>query len=359
MRRSFFLGVDWKLLAPVAVLILLSLATLSSMSTPLARNQLFSLIPALLAFFVFSQLNYQVLRWYGPYFYGISLGLLLLVLFIGFQSRGAVRWLDIFGVSVQFSEILKPFLALSLASFLARRQPSFATLARVAGLVMPIGLLILLQPDLGNVIVYLITVAIAFLVFGFGLLWFLLCSVVLVAAFPLIWRLMHEYQRHRLLTFLNPSQDPLGTSYNAIQSMVAVGSGMLFGKGLLESTQSGLRFLPERHSDFIFAAISEGLGFVGSLLVCACFAFLLYRIYALFMSVQDLFAKTFVLVSFTLILVQFFFNVGMNVGIVPVVGITLPFMSYGGSSLVSNFILLGLLSSISRISHTRSVLEIG
>lgn len=359
MREQFSVSVDWRLVAPVVVLISLSLATLSAMSMTLLKSQLISLGVSVIVFFVFSQTNYRAMQWYGTHFYIASLIVLSLVLFIGLQSRGAVRWLTLFGVSIQFSEIIKPFLALSLASFLASKKPSFATLVRVVLLALPITLLIFLQPDLGNVLVYVASITIVMLVFGFSFFWFLGSLFATLLFSPFLWRLLHEYQRQRLLAFLSPAQDPLGTSYNTMQSMIAVGSGMVFGKGLFESTQSGLRFLPERHSDFIFASLSEGFGFIGALVVCLCFGFLLYRIYTFFFIANDTFTKIFTATSFALLLVQFFFNVGMNIGIVPVVGITLPFMSYGGSSLVANAMLLGLVSSVSRIAKNRAVLEIG
>ena len=223
---------------------------------------------------------------------------------------------------------------------------------------MPIGFLIYLQPDLGNALLYAGVILLTLIAFGFPIIWFF--GGLLMSSFmtPVIWFLLHDYQKQRLLTFINPSKDPLGTSYNAIQSIIAVGSGMIFGKGLNEGTQSMLRFLPERHTDFIFAALSESFGFIGSLIVVICFIFLLKRIYSIFSSLEDPFCKTFILAAFFLILIQMFVNIGMNIGIIPIVGITLPFVSYGGSSLLSNFILLGLITSVQNEMRREETLEI-
>jgi len=194
-------------------------------------------------------------------------------------------------------------------------------------------------------------------VFGFPFRFFFLGLVFLSILSPIFWRFLHDYQRQRILTFLNPS-DPLGLSYNAIQSVIAVGSGMLLGRGLGLGTQSGLRFLPERHTDFIFATLSEELGLIGAVLLIITFTFLLYKIFAIFRGQDELFSKTFSAIAFSLIFLQFFVNIGMNIGILPIVGITLPFVSYGGSSLLSNFILLGALSGMNRGNSSHKVLEI-
>jgi rod shape determining protein RodA len=169
---------------------------------------------------------------------------------------------------------------------------------------------------------------------------------------------LHDYQKQRILTFLNPGSDPLGTSYNVIQSVIAVGSGMFAGRGLGQGTQSGLRFLPERNTDFIFATISEQLGIVGSVIVLICFILIIYRIYIIFQKSDDKFCKIFAAIVFFSFLIQLFVNIGMNTGILPIVGVTLPFISSGGSSLLSNFIFLGFLSAISRSSKANDVLEI-
>jgi rod shape determining protein RodA len=279
-------------------------------------------------------------------------------LFLGIESRGAVRWVEILGVRIQFSEVLKPFLIVAFASFLSQHDKSFKSFLFTAGVILPIALLITVQPDLGNGLIYVGVAFLTLVIYGFPLLWFGVGFVCLLALTPILWQFLHEYQRRRIITFISPSHDPLGISYNAIQSVIAVGSGQLFGKGLGEGTQSSLRFLPEHHTDFIFATFSENFGFLGMVIIFLCFGFLLYRIYTIFSQTEEDFSKIICICAFSLILIQFFVNAGMNMGIVPIVGVTLPFVSYGGSSMLSNFILLGMVSSISRNFRKHNTLEI-
>lgn len=358
MNKMRLFNIDWNLMVPVFILIILGLTTLFSINISYFRSQFFFLILSFFVFLFFCQFNFRLVQDYTGIIYVISIVFLAFIFVIGIESRGAVRWIDIFGIRIQFSEILKPFLLLILASFLSRRNPSLKTLLSAVCLMIPIIGLIFLQPDLGNALIYLFTAFFGFLVFGFSFIWFALGLGIFAGLTPFIWKYLHEYQRQRILTFLYPTRDPLGKSYNAIQSIIAVGSGKFFGKGFQETTQSGLRFLPERHTDFIFATLSEGLGFVGAVVVLAAFGYLFYRIFLLYLQADDVFSKIFIACSFFLIATQFFVNIGMNIGIMPVVGITLPFVSYGGSSLLSNFILLGMLCSISSGAKKKRVLEI-
>jgi rod shape determining protein RodA len=359
MKRKSLLSIDWLLILPVAILVVVSLTTLLSLSPSLFFNQFFTLILGIIAFVFFSQLPYDSLKPLAVPIYIVAFVLLSIVLIIGFESHGAVRWISVFGFSVQFSEILKPFLAIALASFLSTQSnTSWRSFFLSLMLLGPLFLLLAFQPDLGNALIYILVTLIVLLVYGFPLLWFAVVALPFVAASPLLWHALHDYQKQRLLTFINPMSDPLGTSYNVIQAVIAVGSGMLMGKGLAQGTQSGLRFLPERHTDFIFATLSEGMGFVGAFIVIACFIFLCFRIYTIFQRSDDTFAKVFTACAFGLVLVHFFMNIGMNVGLLPIVGVTLPFVSYGGNSLLANLIMLGILSSISTHYRKRDVLEI-
>ncbi len=354
-HRGIFSHIDFTLLVPAIVLVILSLTALISVNNMLFKSQLVYFFISFSAFFFFSHVSYKTAGLYKFPIYIISLILLTIVLIIGTESRGAVRWLDIFGLRVQFSEILRPFLIVSFSSFLAQRNTSIKTLLQVIGLTIPILILIAVQPDLGNALIYFGATVLTLIIFGFPFVWFLAGLVFSVFSVPFFFKFLHDYQKERLLTYIHSSKDPLGSSYNAIQSVIAVGSGSFFGKGLGQATQSGLKFLPERHTDFIFATISEELGFVGACLVLFCFAILLFRIYAIFSSSDELDTKLFVAFSFSFLLIQFFVNVGMNIGILPVVGIALPFLSYGGSSLLSHFIMLGFLSSIANMSQGRKV----
>lgn len=350
--------IDLALFTPVLILVILSLATLFSINIELFKSQLFFVGISLIAFVIFSQINYKILPRYDFVLYGAAVVCLFIVLLLGIQSHGAVRWVDIFGIRLQFSELFKPFLLLALASFLLKRPQTLKTLLWTVLLFAPIAFLIYRQPDLGNTVIYSLVLFFVLLSYGFSLVWFGVALIVSLGIIPIFWHTLHEYQRQRILTFLYPSKDPLGTSYNAIQSIIAVGSGMLFGKGLSVGTQSALRFLPERHTDFIFATLSEDLGFVGSSVIIICFALLLFRIYVIFSNCENPMEKLFICGAFFLLLTQFFMNIGMNVGILPIVGVTLPFVSYGGSSLLSSFILLGLVNAFANEHKRRDILEI-
>lgn len=359
MRNKSWLGLDWWLIAPVFVLVTISLVTLLSLSQSLFLNQLFTLGVGVVAFLLVSRLRVGILETLSLPIYIVSVILLFIVLIIGYESHGAVRWVSFFGFPIQFSEVLKPFLAVSLCSYLSKqRDTTLRSLITVLVLLTPVFLLIALQPDLGNALIYVGVVVMVLIVYGFPFKWFGLLLMPFLLVAPVFWGFLHDYQQKRLLTFINPTSDPLGASYNVIQAMIAVGSGMFLGKGLSQGTQSGLRFLPERHTDFIFATLSEGLGFVGSLIVIAAFALLCFRIYLIFIRIENTFAKLFTACIFSFLLIHVFVNIGMNTGLLPIVGVTLPFVSYGGNSLLSNFISLGIVSALVATYSRRSVLEI-
>ena len=357
MRPKF--RIDLWLLAPVAILVIISLTTLFSIDIAYFRSQITALVIGLLAFLFFSQINIDALRQFRNTIYIVSIILLGIVLLMGIESRGAVRWVEIFGIRIQFSEVLKPFLALAFASFVAdKRTPSIKSFFLILLLTLPIVLLIVWQPDLGSGLIYAFVALLTLLVSGFPYKWFALIFIPFILASPFILSMLHEYQRQRILTFLNPTSDPLGTSYNSIQAIIAVGSGAFFGKGLSEGTQSGLKFLPEKHTDFIFATIAEGLGFVGVVIIIAALFLLCYRSYIIFRNSKDFFTKIFTISCFGFIFVPFFVNTAMNIGYLPIVGVTLPFVSYGGSSLLSSFIFIGFLSAVSVGQRKKDVLEI-
>jgi rod shape determining protein RodA len=355
----FFLRIDFGLLIPALVLLILGLASLFSINSDLFKMQLLFSFIAIFAFFLFSQFSLQIIRHYSIPIYIASFLLLILVLVVGIESRGSVRWFELFGFRIQLAEFTKPFLAISFASFLSSQDnKSFKAFFLTLLFLLPLTLLIFAQPDLGNAVIYFLVTIFSLIVFGLPFRFLFLFFLFLAMLSPIFWNFMRSYQRQRILTFFQLDVDPLGSSYNAIQAVIAVGSGMFFGKGMGLGTQSVLRFLPERHTDFIFATLTEELGFVGATIVLGVFLFLLYRIFFIYKNTDSLFSKLFAIISFFLILISLFVNIGMNIGIVPVVGVSLPFISYGGSSLVSNFILLGLLSSISKSTLRKDVLEI-
>ena len=273
-------SIDWWLMIPVFILVTFSLATLFSIDVAIFRSQLIFSIISFVMFLALTQINSSVLRYYSIPIYIFSLIVLGIVLLIGAETRGSVRWVDFFGIRIQFSEILKPFLALALAGFLSNlKDYSLKSFLLILGFLLPIFLLIFFQPDLGNAMIYLLVTLMMLFVYGFPFRWFFVGFILWLASIPFFWAILHDYQRQRVITFINPQTDPLGTSYNAIQAVIAVGSGMLLGKGLGQGTQSGLSFLPEQHTDFIFATISEELGFIGALAIIICFSLIFFRLY--------------------------------------------------------------------------------
>lgn len=356
MKRVF----NFELLAPVFVLLVISLTTLLSLDKSLFQNQLFFTFLGSLAFFLFSLIDYRVFKNLKFPIFLVSAVALFFLLILGKEARGAVRWVGFAGWGIQFSEILKPFLLASFAAFLISREArKSSTVVLSLVFVGIIAVPIFLQPDLGSTLIYVFTPFLMLLFYGVSFWWFGLGFFGLLFLAPLFWRVLADYQKDRFFSFLNPGLDPQGTSYNMIQSVITVGSGQLFGRGLGLGTQSQLRFLPERHTDFIFATISENFGFVGSVLVLSAFVFLLVRIYKLVRETDDAYGLVLGSGAFILITLQVFINIGGNLGILPITGITLPLVSYGGSSLLSNFILLGILNSIStQTNKQQKALEI-
>lgn len=349
--------VDFWLAVPVTILIVISLTTLASINPAYLRSQSISLVIGIIFFLIFSKINFRSLSILRTPLYIATIVLLGLVLVVGIESRGSVRWVELLGIRFQFSELLKPVAAIVFASYLADlTKITFRSFMFMNLFMLPLLLLIHFQPDLGSAIIYSAVFYLVLLTIGFSYKWFAIIFIPLAAISPLFWNLLHEYQRQRIITFLDPLHDPSGSSYNSIQAIIAIGSGMFMGKGLGDSTQSGLRFLPERQTDFIFATLSEGLGFVGSMLVIAAFVFLFIRLFKIFSGSESVFDRVIVLSCFYFIFIQFLFNIGMNLGLLPVVGITLPFVSFGGSSLISNFIFLAMVNSI-YFEHNRKLIQ--
>lgn len=304
---------------------------------------------ALVGMFVLAQFSPTTfLRW-APLAYGVGLAMLVAVEIAGDIGMGAKRWLEIPGViRFQPSEMMKLAVPLMVAAYLNRCQlpPRLRDIAVCALIIGAPVVLTAIQPDLGTSL--LMASAALIVVLLAGLSWRLISLVVaLVAAgLPLLWMNMHNYQRQRVLTFLDPESDPLGSGWNIIQSTTAIGSGGLWGKGWLEGTQSQLEFLPERHTDFIIAVLGEEFGLVGMLLLLLLYVMIVGRGLWLAAASQDTFGR---LVAGSIILTFFiyvFVNVGMVSGILPVVGVPLPLVSYGGTSSVTLLAGFGILMSI-------------
>jgi len=312
-----------------------------------------------IAFFLISSIDTAVLEWISPFSYVLGC-LLLAVTYLGPTIRGVTRWIIIAGVQLQPSELVKPFLLLGFSHFIVKYPPR--TLKNIALQVflflIPL-FLVFRQPDLGSSIIYVFLWT-AMMIAGGLPLWVLASSIfLLVLGAPFGWHILAGYQKLRIITFFAPTLEPLGAGYNAIQSTIAVGSGQLFGKGLGLGTQSHFRFLPEFHTDFIFATLVEEFGFVGGALLLVSYAYLGFVIIRPFLF-QRTYPPQFFLYSMgllTMLVVQVGINCGMNMGMVPITGITLPLVSYGGSSLVGLISSFGLLSSFERASQKNTEIE--
>lgn len=346
-RRTFTF--EWLTFIPALLLVSLGLVTLLSIKPQFFYQQLIFTIVGLFLFWIFSQVDFDLYHYLDRFIY-VSCILFLLLSFLGPSVRGATRWLEIGEFRLQPSELIKPFFMVSLASLMVRFPPTrFRHILYQFGFLLLPALLLYLQPDLGNVIIYSAIWAVMLLISGLPMIYVVGGGLVLLLLTPFSYSILRDYQKLRLVTFLNPLTDPRGAGYNAIQSMIAVGSGKLFGRGFGRGTQSQLKFLPEHHTDFIFAAFSEAFGFVGSLLLISIFFVFLWRLLksAEFKKTQP-FACLFLSGFFMQTLVQVGINIGMNVGLVPITGITLPFVSYGGSSLLSLWITLGMAMASSK-----------
>jgi rod shape determining protein RodA len=352
--RRLLQNVDWPLLGATVGLVILSASTLASLHVGraggvVAVRQLAWFGVGMMALVVVASIDYRRLVQMAPLIYVFGIGTLIAVFLLGRTVSGARRWLFVGPVSVQPSELFKLCFVLMAVWLLSSRwaQPvGKATLVMAAPLALVPAALILKQPDLGTALL-LFPVLMALMVAA-GLPMRILGGLVLagVAAAPVAWFALKEYQRERILVFMDPLRDPLGTAYNVIQAKIAIGSGQLLGKGVAGATQSRLAFLPERHTDFIFAVFAETWGFVGCLVLLTCYALLLLRGFDIAASTREPVGRLVALGVTTLVATQVLVNVGMVTGLLPVVGIPLPFMSYGGSSMVVSMMALGLLLSV-------------
>ncbi len=357
-KKRFFYQNNWQrlhidipLLCGIVLLAAMGLVILYSATNgdmQVIQAQLTKLGIALLLMGVIAQIPPHTYRRWAPWLYAISVLLLVIVLFSGHVGKGAQRWLVIGMLRFQPSELLKLALPLMLAFFLSEctLPPNYRNLCWVFAIVIPPVLLTAKQPDLGTALLIASTGLCALLLAATH--WRTLATLggIGIVTLPALWLTMRSYQRERVLTFLNPERDPLGSGYHIIQSKIAIGSGGLFGKGWLNGTQSHLAFLPEHATDFIFAVCGEEFGLFGCLLLITIYICITLRCLYISAQAQDTFTR---LLAGTLSLIFFisaFVNMGMVSGILPVVGLPLPLVSYGGSSIVTIFASFGILMSV-------------
>lgn len=349
--RRLLQNVDWPLIAAALALICLSFVSLWSLSPTggIAWRQLVWVGVGTVALFVVIALDYRNLVRAAPAFYVVGLSLLLTVFILGRTVSGARRWIHLGPFAFQPSELFKLIFVLTLAWALTSRwgRPlSRATLIWTGILVGVPFVLVVRQPDLGTALVLLPVLAAVLL--GLGIRLRIFAGLILggLAFMPVAWFALKEYQRERLLVYIDPFRDPLGTAYNVIQAKIAIGSGQLLGKGVSGATQSRLAFLPERHTDFIFAVFAEMWGFVGCLVLIMAYGLLVLRGFEIAANAREPRGRIVALGVTALFATQTLINLGMVTGLLPVVGIPLPFMSYGGSSMVVSLMALGLLLSV-------------
>lgn len=320
----------------------------SGQSMDAVVGQLIRLLTGLVALVVVAQVPPDWFRTAAPWAYGAGLVMLALVWLLGDTAMGAQRWLDLGIVRFQPSEVMKIAVPLTVAAYFHDRPlpPGWSGVAAASAILgLPVAM-VAIQPDLGTAL--LIVAGGAFVLFLGGLRWRVIALLMLIAAAaaPLVWFNMHAYQQERVMTFLNPARDPAGAGYHITQSKIAIGSGGLFGKGWLNGSQAHLDFLPESDTDFVFAVFAEETGLLGALALLALYAFLVGRGLAIAARSQDTFQR---LVAGSISLTFFiyvFVNIGMVIGLLPVVGIPLPLLSFGGTSLVVLMIAFGILMSI-------------
>lgn len=311
---------------------------------------------AIVAFSLAATFDYRWLKTFSWLVYLINVGLLGLTLAIGLTINGAQRWVSIAGIQFQFSEFAKVAMIAVLAAYLSARRDNLRSLSTLLGaalLAAPPFALVMIQPDLGTSLVFLAIVAGALFLSGASLRWMGVAVGSAIAALPVIWSLLHDYQQRRVLSFLDPTSDPQGAGYQVVQSQIALGSGGIFGKGLTNGSQGEGNFLPVQSTDFAFAVLLEELGFVGGLVVFLLFIGLIWRILLVGWRSDSIFGVAFAGGVAAMIVFQMLVNAGMVAGMMPVTGIPLPFITHGGSSLISVALALGVLESIN-IRRARS-----
>jgi len=349
--NEFIKRIDGPLFSISFLLIILGLITLAGSNLETSKiivTQIFNISVGLIIFTLVIFTNPRILFGYAPILFFLTIFLLVLVHFFGIESNGAKRWLAFGGLNLQPSELIKITLPLMIAWLYQNFQNKISLkvhLIAIFLILVPV-YLVLLQPDLGTSI--MIALSGFLIIFLAGISWRLILSslVITILSSPIIWMNLHIYQKNRILNMLDPFADPLGTGYHTIQSMIAIGSGGGFGKGWGQGSQTNLNFLPEANTDFIFAVYAEEFGFFGVILIFALFLFLIYRIFILANDMQDTFSKLLTVSLGASIFAAIFVNIAMISGLVPVVGLPLPFMSYGGTSMVVSLISIGIIMNL-------------
>lgn len=348
--KKILIGLDWVLLVPALILSLIGLAIIASLTPELFTHQLFYLIIGLFFFLFFSLIDFRIFEKLSYLIFITCLLFLTTPLIFGQLTRGALRWIQIGPFALQPSELVKPFLVIFFANYFFHQEKIKAKILAYSSLLLLLPLfLIFIQPDLGSSLVVAFSWLGILLTTDVSARLLALFIIPAVSFFSFTWKfLLKGYQRLRILTFFDPLKDPIGAGYNVLQAKIAAGSGQFFGRGLGRGTQSHLRFLPEYYTDFIFASLAEELGFLGAILTLILFGIILWRILVI-SSKTGRFGALIGVGIFSYLFIQIFINIGMNLGLLPITGIPLPLISYGGSSFLTTMISLGILANISKL----------
>ena len=349
MKKQFDV---WTLISIIG-LSAFSLFNLFGIKNSLFLNQAVFFLIGFAFLFIVYELRLNFFRLNSRFFYFLSLVFLLITFIVGQEIRGSKRWLDFYFLKFQPSEFLKPFFIIYLADLFSDEWPKSIFTVDFKKLLVSFlffllpTIIIFKQPDLGNTAVFVaIYLGILFFI-GIPMHYFNYFFLFLLISAPLTWRILADYQKDRILSFINPQIDPKGISYNLIQSIITVGSGGFLGRGLGLGTQSRFSFLPENHTDFVFASLVEQFGFVGGITVIFLYALIIFQLIKKVLTYQkESFIFLFLTGSVAFLISQMFINIGMNFGILPITGIALPLISYGGSSIASTMIILGLTLSL-------------
>lgn len=361
-ERRLLQNFDWLLIVAVSVLVLLGIILInnttagvtglfdtSNLIQDFTFRQILYAVVGFVILFVLSQLDYRIFAGLQWVFYLVLIALLVIVFALGRFTLGAQRWIPLGPFQLQPSEVGKLLLVLVLAKFLAdnsKQMDKWRTLIFSFLLVLVPSIMTYLQPDLGTSLIFMFLWGVMVLAAGLSWKQLLIIGVILAVLLPIIYLTLQPYQRDRITTFLNPNADPLGSGYNVNQARIAIGSGQILGRGIGGGTQSQLQFLRIRHTDFIFSVVGEELGFFGGIFFFALYAFVLVRMLRAAQVSRSTFGRLTAVGFAAALFFQAFVNLGMNVGIMPVTGIPLPFVSSGGSSLVTYLMMVGIIQSI-------------
>ncbi len=340
---------DWLLILPIFLLLVFSFFILNSIMPSIFPSYYWYFVLGIIAFLIFSLFDFEILSVFSRYFYIISIILLLITLVIGQVTRGTVRWIPIGSLSIQTSEIVRPFLLIFFANYITEKKLTMKRLFQILVLMAIPLFLILVQPSLGVTALTAVGFLGLFLASEIEKKYFLYIGLITLILVPLVFVFLAPYQKTRITAFLDPTSDPLGVGYNAIQSTISVGSGKLLGRGLGRGVGTQLAFLPERHTDFVFASIAEELGFVGAIVLLLITFFLFIRIIGYTERAINIPARLFLGGLFLTFFAQTAIHVGMNMGLLPITGVPYPLVSAGGSSLLATMTSLGIVMGTKKL----------